>query len=85
MNNYKFTFETERDYLNATITRSYIESFDIVRVVVEYSDKCTVDFPIKSREEFEKYITDSTTDSDRFGKITKVYQAEHSYDIHDYL
>ena len=84
MNDYKFTFETEQDYFNAE-RRGYIESFDIVRVEVEFPNEYNVDFPIKSSEEFEKYIANSKTDSNRFGKIVKIYQAEHSYDIYDYL
>ena len=84
MNNYKFTFETENDYLNATRC-GHIDSFDIVRVEVEHSNDYNVDFPIKSREEFEKYVANSKADSDRFGKIVKIYPAVHSYDIHDYL
>ena len=78
MNNYKFTFETENDYFNAERT-GHIDSFDIVRVAVKYPDECTVDFPIKSREEFEKFL--NTTK----GKIVEIYPAVHSYTFYDYL
>jgi hypothetical protein len=77
MNNYKFTFETEQDYLNATKS-GYIESFDIVRVVVKYPDNGTLDFPIKSNEELHNFVKSCDDE------IIKIYQAEHSYDIADY-
>lgn len=80
MNNFKFTFETNNDYMEATKT-GYIDSFDIVRVNVKYSDGCQVDFPVKSREEFNQLIDNASKNGN---EILEMYQAEHYYDVAEY-
>ena len=80
MNNFKFTFETNDDYMTARHT-GYIDNFDIVRVNVKYPDGCQVNFPVTSREELNRVIENAA----KYGnEILEMYQAEHYYDIADY-
>lgn len=76
---FKFTFETEAEYMEARMT-GYIDSFDIVRVTVVYAT-CTLNYPLKSREELEQCLADVVASG---GRITELYQEVHSYDIMDY-
>jgi hypothetical protein len=76
---FKFTFETENEYEAARCT-GYIDLFDIVRMKVSYGQD-SVDYPIRSREEFEKELVDVPL---RNGTIVEIYQAQHYYDMADY-
>ena len=80
MQNFKFTFETNDDYMRARMT-GYIDNFDVVRVNIKYDDGYDVDFPATSREEFNRIIENATKNGH---EIVKMYQAEHYYDIADY-
>lgn len=77
---FKFTFEKESNYISARCT-GYIDMFDIVRMKVAYDDGHTVDFPVYSKEEYEEYLRSMPY---RDGKIVKVYQDKHYYDVADY-
>ena len=76
---FKFTFETEADQFAAERT-GYIAEYDCVRMEVQYyPEGGSVDFPVKSREEYNRLL--------EFHKdnIVIVYPTVHSYDIQDYL
>ena len=77
---YKFTFETEDDQINAERT-GYIESYDCVRVEVRHPQGGSIDFPIKNRESFNKYMENPWYE----GTVVDVYPTIHGYDIQDYL
>jgi len=77
---FRFTFEKEADYM-AALRTGYIDVFDIVRIKASYDD-VTIDYPVKSREEFENELINVPL---RNGKIEKIYQDQHYYDIADYV
>lgn len=80
MDNFKFTFETEADYMDARLT-GYIDNCDVVRVNVKYPDGYQIDFPVKSREEFNRVLENAA----KYGnEILDMYQSEYYYDIADY-
>ena len=75
---YKFTFETDADLIKAQ-QKGYISEYDIVRMVVKCDDNgSTVDFPVKSRQEYNELIKLNSN------RIIEIYPAVHSYDIYDY-
>lgn len=74
---FKFTFQTEAAY-NSAEGYGYIPDFDIVRIVVDHGNGCTVDFPCKSRESFERYL------KHHGDKVVKAYSAIHYYDVQEY-
>ena len=74
---HKFTFETNNELMRAEC-RGYIPEYDIVRMVVKYSDGSTIDFPVKTLEEYHKMLIEHE------GHIEEVYPAVHYYDIQDY-
>lgn len=75
---YKFTFETEDEQFQAERT-GYIDAYDCVRMEVQHPNGGSVDFPVKNRESFERYL------EMHVGYITKIYPTVHSYDVYDYL
>jgi len=79
-NNFKFTFETQAEYHNAERS-GFIPDFDIVRLEVDYPDGYHVDYPVKSREDYENELIKI---KQRGGRLVKVYQSVHSFDIQDY-
>ena len=46
MKNFKFTFKTENDYMNAR-SRGYIDNYDIVRMNYK-SKESSIDYPIQA-------------------------------------
>ena len=74
---FKFTFETEEDLYQAERT-GYIDAYDCVRIEVKHPNGGSVDFPVKSRDEY-KLMIEMHKDS-----IVKIYPTVHSYDILDY-
>jgi len=77
----KFTFKTDLELALAE-RRGYIDSYDIVRMVVSSNtpdgQKRTTDFPCKTEEEFIKYVLIHQNN------IQYIYQATHYYDVFDY-
>jgi hypothetical protein len=77
---FKFTFEMHEDYQKAAAT-GYIDTFDIVRICRksgEDEEGYSIDYPCKSREEFDWNV-------DRYeSTILEMYQAKHYYDVMDY-
>jgi len=76
-NDYKFTFETNQDLMRAQWS-GYIPEYDIVRMVVKYADGSTLDFPVKTLEEYNEMLAYHN------GRIENIYPAVHMYDIKDY-
>lgn len=74
---FNFTFETEEDLYRAERT-GYIDAYDCVRIEVQHPNGGSVDFPVKSRDEY-KLMMEMHKDS-----IVKIYPIMHSYDILDY-
>lgn len=79
-NNFKFTFESQNEYINAE-KRGFIPDFDIVRLEVDYPDGYHVDYPVKSREDYDREIK---LIEERGGRLVSAYQSVHSFDIQDY-
>jgi hypothetical protein len=73
---YKFTFKTEAE-LNQAESKGFIESYDIVRMVVKITNG-THDFPCKTEEEYYRLLKIYGS------KIERVYQDTHCFDIQDY-
>jgi len=76
--NFTFTFQTDAE-LYAAQQSGYIESYDIVRICREFKEGGSIDYPCKSKEQFEEHYAKFKD------TIVKIYPAEHSYDIYDYL
>ena len=74
---HKFTFETNNQLMRAEC-RGYIPEYDIVRMVVKYTDGSTLDFPVKTLEEYHEMLKYHA------GRIVEIYPAVHMYDIQDY-
>jgi hypothetical protein len=74
---FQFTFETEDAYFSAQRS-GHIPDFDIVRMIVQYDNGSSIDFPCKSRESFETAL------KIHGDNVSKVYAAIHYYDIQDY-
>jgi hypothetical protein len=78
MTEFKFTFETDLEQFQAEGT-GYIDAYDCVRMEVKHPEGGSIDFPVKNRESYNKYLA-------MYGdSIAKVYPTVHSYDIQDYL
>ncbi len=77
---FKFKFKTRKDY-EAAENKGYIDTFDMVRIVAEFPNGDTVDYPVKSKEEYE----DELKDIPERGMVFKsAYQSRHSFDINDF-
>ena len=74
---YNFTFKTDAELFQAE-SKGFIESYDMVRMVVKTGNLNTCDFPCKSEEEYNRCIKIYSV------KIERVYQDTHSFDIMDY-
>ena len=74
---FEFDFKTENDYFAKK--REFIEfSFNCIRVDVLYKDGYHVDFPIKTEEEYHKFLLDSKW-QERI-KEFKAYPSSHFHD-----
>jgi hypothetical protein len=78
MENFKFTFKTENDYMEAR-SRGYIDNYDMVRMNYK-SKESSIDYPIHSEEEYNKAIDILNN----HGIDYNAYQAIHYYDITEY-
>ena len=78
---FNFTFETQSEYHNAE-RRGFIPEFNIVRLEVDYPDGYRVDYPVKSKEDYENELLVIV---ERGGHLVRVYQSVHSFDIQDYV
>jgi hypothetical protein len=76
--NYVFTFETDEQLFEAERT-GYIDSYDIVRICRRNDEFSSVDYPCKTREQFEWHLNEYK------GSIEEIYPAKHCYDVYDYL
>jgi hypothetical protein len=52
---YNFTFKTDAELFQAE-SKGFIESYDMVRMVVKTGNLNTCDFPCKSEEEYNRCI-----------------------------
>ena len=77
-NNYVFTFETDDELFEAERTGD-IESYDIVRICRKTSNGNTIDYPCKSREDFNWNLKEFKD------IIVEIYPSKHCYDVMDYL
>jgi hypothetical protein len=77
-NNYVFTFENDDELFEAERS-GYIESYDIVRICRETSNGSSIDYPCKSREQFNWHLNEYKD------SIVKIYPSKHFYDVMDYL
>jgi hypothetical protein len=76
--NYTFTFETDDQLFNAQRT-GYIDIYDIVRICRKINKFETVDYPCKSREQFEWHLNEYKD------SIVEIYPDRHCYDVNDYI
>jgi|694.fasta_scaffold03880_15 hypothetical protein len=76
--NYTFTFETDDQLFNAQRT-GYIDIYDIVRICRKINKFETVDYPCKSREQFEWNLNEYKD------SIIEIYPDRHCYDVNDYI
>ena len=76
--NYTFTFETDDQLFNAQRT-GYIDIYDIVRICIKINKFETVDYPCKSREQFEWNLNEYKD------SIIEIYPDRHCYDVNDYI
>jgi hypothetical protein len=76
-----FTYKTDNDLFLAEST-GYIDTYDIVRMEVEYPDGRTIDFPVKTEEDYYRQLVEAPK---RGAKIIEVYPSTHMYDIMDYV
>lgn len=72
-----FTFETNHELMRAQM-QGYVSEYDIIRMVVKYADGSTVDFPVKTLEEYYEMLEYHN------GHIDNVYPAVHYYDVAEY-
>lgn len=75
---YVFTFETDEQLFEAERT-GYIDVYDIVRICRRVSEFETVDYPCKTREQFEWHLNEYKD------SIEEIYPDRHCYDVCDYL
>jgi uncharacterized protein YqfB (UPF0267 family) len=76
--NYVFTFETDEQLFEAERT-GYIDVYDIVRICRRVNEFETVDYPCKSREQFDWHLNEYKD------SIEEIYPDRHCYDVCDYL
>jgi uncharacterized protein YqfB (UPF0267 family) len=76
--NYVFTFETDEQLFEAERT-GYIDIYDIVRICRRVNEFETVDYPCKSREQFDWHLNEYKD------SIEEIYPDRHCYDVCDYL
>jgi ribosomal protein L21E len=77
IDDFKFTFETNEDLAKAEST-GYVPDYDIVRIEVDLGDGNTVDFPVKTREQYANEL------ETRGDKIMNAYQDKMYFDINEY-
>jgi hypothetical protein len=77
-NNYVFTFENDEQLFEAERT-GYIDLYDIVRICRRVNEFETVDYPCKTREQFEWHLNEYKD------SIEEIYPDRHCYDVCDYL
>ena len=80
--NYKFTFDNDVELRNAEMT-GYIESYDIVRVCLKLDNGNSIDFPLKSREDYVNQV--NRINNDDTSVSAEFYQDKHMYDVCDYI
>lgn len=80
--NYKFTFDNNVELRNAEMT-GYIESYDIVRVCLKLDNGNSIDFPLKSREDYVNQVNRINNDDTIVS--AEFYQDKHMYDVCDYI
>ena len=80
--NYKFTFDNDVELRNAEMT-GYIESYDIVRVCLKLDNGNSIDFPLKSREDYVNQVNRINNDDTIVS--AEFYQDKHMYDVCDYI
>jgi hypothetical protein len=76
--NYVFTFETDEQLFEAERT-GYIDVYDIVRICRRVNEFETIDYPCKSREQFDWHLNEYKD------SIEEIYPDRHCYDVCDYL
>jgi hypothetical protein len=73
-----FTFENDEQLFEAERT-GYIDLYDIVRICRRVNEFETVDYPCKTREQFEWHLNEYKD------SIEEIYPDRHCYDVCDYL
>ena len=79
---FKFSFENDAQLSNAERS-GYIESYDIVRVCLKLDNGNSIDFPLKSREDYINQVNRINNDDAIIS--AEFYPAEHMYDVQDYI
>ena len=79
---FKFSFENDAQLFNAERS-GYIELYDIVRVCLKLDNGNSIDFPLKSREDYTNQVNRINND-DAIVSV-EFYQDKHMYDVQDYI
>jgi hypothetical protein len=79
---FKFSFENDAQ-LAYSERSGYIESYDMVRVCLNLDNGNSIDFPLKSREEYINEV--NKINNDNAVVSAEFYQSEHMFDIYDYI
>ncbi len=79
---FKFSFENDAQLFNAERS-GYIELYDIVRVCLKLDNDNSIDFPLKSREDYINQVNRINND-DAIVSV-EFYQDKHMYDVQDYI
>jgi len=78
---FKFSFENDAQLFNAERS-GYIELYDIVRVCLKLDNGNSIDFPLKSREDYINQV--NRINNDDAIVSAEFYQDKHMYDVQDY-
>ena len=79
---FEFEFKTEKDYFEKQ--RNHMEfDFDCIRVARVFKDGYKVDHPIRTEEEYHKFLLDDEL-QERLESF-KAYPSSHFYDGYKYL
>jgi len=79
---FKFSFENDAQLFNAERS-GYIELYDIVRVCLKLDNGNSIDFPLKSREDYINQV--NRINNDAAIVSAEFYQDKHMYDVQDYI
>jgi len=79
---FKFSFENDAQLFNAERS-GYIELYDIVRVCLKLDNGNSIDFPLKSREDYINQV--NRINNDDAIVSAEFYQDKHMYDVQDYI
>lgn len=78
---FKFTFDNDSQLRKAE-QNGFGDKFNIVRMCIRnLSNGSTLDFPIKTREDYFKYISQSNEKVGEY-EIVEVYQDYHVFDFY---